>query len=190
MNATKFLLGILTYSTALSAIVNAQLRQELLQMAADDQAIRQKVIATGFTDSNIIDSMRKIDQKHTQRLQAIIQAQGWLSQALVGAEGCKAAWLLVQHSEDLTLQEQYLLLLENHAAMTEEYAYLYDRVAVRQHRKQRYGTQAQIINGHAFIYPIEDELQVDTFRAQIGLPMLAIYQQQLADMYGKPESPL
>ena len=59
-------------------------------------------------------------------------------------ESYKTIWIVIDHAP-LEKQEQYLLLVEQMANASyiglDEYAILYDRVAMGQNRPQRYGSQ-------------------------------------------------
>lgn len=96
-------------------------------------------------------------------------------------DGAQQAWLLVQHADaDLAFQKDCLARLERAVAAGDaspaDLAYLHDRVAVGEKRKQRYGTQ--------YGPPIEDEANVDARRAAVGLGTLAEYQAEIEAMYG------
>jgi hypothetical protein len=90
------------------------------------------------------------------------------------------AWLLVQHADhDRAFQRTCLALLR--AQPPEEVdarniAYLEDRVRVGEGRPQLYGTQFHTNEqGELEPFPIEDQNQVDTRRAAVGLSTLAEY---------------
>jgi hypothetical protein len=107
---------------------------------------------------------------------------------MVGDDASHAAWLLVQHADkDVALQKRCLAQMEKMMASGEvdaqDYAYLYDRVAVADNRLQRYGTQ---FDNRRKPRPIEDEAHVDARRAAIGLPSMAEYTQEMIKMYGPP----
>ena len=54
------------------------------------------------------------------------------------------------------------------------YAYLYDRIMVKEHGKQYYGTQFRNIS-KGELYPIDDKEHVDVRRKKLGLSTLAEY---------------
>lgn len=66
----------------------------------------------------------------------------------------------------------------------QNYAYLYDRVAVAENRPQRFGTQ---FGPDREPRPIEDEANVDARRKAIGLGTMAEYRQQMRARYGPPK---
>jgi hypothetical protein len=84
---------------------------------------------------------------------------------------------------------QYLPLIEqmahNGKIGLDEYALLYDRVALGQNRMQRYGSQI-VQFGTAeklqlYVWPIDNPSQLDSLRASVGLKPLAEYLQQIKE---------
>lgn len=59
------------------------------------------------------------------------------------------------------------------------YATMYDRLAVTEARKQRFGTQFECENGRLAVYPLEDPDKVDERRKELGL-------MQSATEYARP----
>ena len=51
-------------------------------------------------------------------------------------------------------------------------------------KPQRYGTQAEIIDGTVQFFPIEDEMSIDERRAELGLMPLGKYKKIMEQMYG------
>lgn len=145
-----------------------ELRDELLAMAAADQAER-----TGESPENG-------DAERVARLQDVIDEQGWPTVSLVGAEAASAAWLIAQHADhDVEFQEFALDLLRRAAADGEasqiDLAYLEDRVAVNRGQPQTYGTQMECVDGVAAARPLVNPATVDRSRAEVGLGPLADY---------------
>jgi hypothetical protein len=62
-------------------------------------------------------------------------------------------------------------------------AYLTDRVLLAEGKKQLYGTQAKIEEGHVGFLPIKDEANVEKRRKEVGLQPLSEYREQLAEVY-------
>jgi hypothetical protein len=162
------------------------LHKELLALVAEDQAARMAMVHGDPNDPALQQATSAIDARTTARMKQVVAAHGWPGKTMVGEDGAHAAWLLVQHADaDIAFQKQVLALLEPLVATTEvtaiDYAYLYDRVAVAEHRPQRWGTQYGQ-NGKPA--PIEDEAHVDARRKAIGLGTMAEYDQQMRAMYG------
>ena len=90
--------------------------------------------------------MTDVDHGNTARMKQIVARYGWPGYKLVAKDGAHQAWLLVQHADaDLAFQTDCLAKLESAVAAGDasptHLAYLHDRVAVAEKRKQRYGTQ-------------------------------------------------
>jgi len=161
-----------------------ELRKEILAMMAEDQKARFAYIAKQ-DDKALGEAMKAIDQKTTARMKEIIAKHGWPGKKLVGDDGANAAWLLVQHADlDVAFQKECLALLEKALAAkdvdAQNYAYLYDRVAVAEKRPQRWGTQFR----DGAPQPIEDEANVDARRKAIGLGTMEQYKADMRRMYG------
>jgi hypothetical protein len=158
-------------------VADPALRQELLGLAGEDQAARQTWIADPSLGDPLIDA---IDRRTTLRMQEVIEAHGWPGHRLVGRDGAEAAWLLVQHADHAPeFQRRCLAELERAVASGQaqriHLAYLQDRVAVRDGRPQRYGTQ---VDDDLSPLPIEDEAHVDERRRAVGLPSLTEYRRE------------
>lgn len=178
MKKFLYLVSILVLVSTQSALAqppaNPGLRAELLQMQEVDQAIRLGELDT----PEQISALDAIDAKHTARLKEVIEAYGWPTVSLVGEEGASAAWLLAQHADaDPNFQRRVLELMgpliKTGEAKPSSYAYLWDRT----HTPQRYGTQGRCVaKGQWEPRAIELPEQVDTRRAEVGLPPMADYE--------------
>ncbi|HEY0093685.1 MAG TPA: DUF6624 domain-containing protein [Archangium sp.] len=164
-----------------------ELRDELLRMVEEDQAVRREAVASGFKDKAILERMKAIDTKNTARMKELVAQEGWPTKTLVGERASKAAFLLVQHADlDPAFQRQCLPMLEKAVAAGEgsgkDLAYLTDRVLVAEGKPQRYGTQFHMVEGKLVPRPIEDEANVDARRAAVGLGTMAEYNAQMQRM--------
>jgi hypothetical protein len=59
-------------------------------------------------------------------------------------------------------------------------------VLVRSGQAQRYGSSFSVVDGRLVADPIQDEETVDSRRAEVGLPPMAEYARDLADVYMMP----
>ena len=123
--------------------------------------------------------MKAVHEKNNARIKEIINQYGWPGFSLVGKEGSKAAWLIVQHAVlDTDFMDKCLPLLQNAITQGEAegwcLAYLQDRVLTMSGKPQKYGTQHDIDeNGIAYPLPIEDPEKVETLRKEVGLEPLS-----------------
>ena len=162
-----------------------KLRDEINQMVKVDQAAREELIKHPKADPELGKRLEEVDKRNTKRMKEIIAKYGWPGQTLVGRKAAQGAWLLVQHADlDSAFQKQALVLIEAAAKKNEvtpaNVAYLVDRVATAEKRKQLYGTQ---FGPDLKPLPIEDEAHVDARRAAIGLEPMADYAEQMKSTY-------
>lgn len=125
------------------------------------------------------------------KVKNIIDKDGWLGPDVIGDQGSTTLFLVIQHS-DLETQEKYLPVLraavESAKAKPSALAYLEDRVAIAQGKKQVYGTQIKRdeTTGKYSIEPIDDEPNVNKRRASVGLERLEEYAKQWGIDYVLP----
>jgi hypothetical protein len=173
------------------AVAEPALRSELIQLGRDDQAAREG-LADAIKSNNALFATTLIEEDgvRTKRLKEIVAAYGWPTVALIGRDGVGAAWLIVQHSPDFSWQEEMLPRLEAAAEVGDlpraDVALLTDRVMVHAGHPQRYGSSFSFVNGRLVADAIEDEINVDSRRAAVGLPSMAEYAVLLADAYKTP----
>ncbi|MCU1456505.1 MAG: hypothetical protein JWL73_597 [Actinomycetia bacterium] len=146
-------------------VLNDGLRLELLRLAADADPGR-----------------------HADRLWEILDdLEAWPGRRLVGDDGAEAAWFIAQRS-DVDLQRRALGYLEVAVdwddASPAHYAFLVDRIRMREGRAQIYGSQfVRSPDGDGLVpWPVEDLDHVDERRARVGLTPLAV---QLAGMQAR-----
>lgn len=192
---------LLSLSILLMACGSTESTDKLLrQVWTNDQSIRQQMLALSkavtsegradFVDSLIVtvDEMERIDSENMAIVDSILQRG--LPQRLT-AESYKTIWIVIDHSS-LEKQVQYLPLIEqmahNGKIGLDEYALLYDRVALGQNRMQRYGSQIVQFGTseklQLYVWPIDNPSQLDSLRASVGLKPLAEYLQQIKEEMG------
>jgi len=171
-------------------ITQPGLREELLRMVREDQAIRNEIIKDGYNlhDQGLDARMAVIDADSTARMKEIVKRYGWPGPGLVGRDGADAAFFLVQHSPDLAFQQAMLPPVrrsyESGKLSAWNYALLQDRVLVREGKPQMYGMSLNHWAGEAPVLdPIEDDANVDKRRAKIGLPPLHEYLEFMKRLY-------
>ena len=98
---------------------------------------------------------------------------------MVGADGANAAWLLVQHADEVPSFQRRCLDLMTEAAAGEvsrsEVAYLTDRVRLAAGELQVYGTQVHLDDGRWQPRDLDDPEHVDERRFAMNLEPLADY---------------
>ena len=135
--------------------------------------------------------MIKQDQTNLKYVSEILDKYGWISYDTIGFKANQTLFLVIQHS-DSTTQEKYLPLLKqavkDNRAFAHDLALLEDRVLIKRGSKQIYGSQIQCdsTGKNCWILPIEDEINVDKRRAEVGLQPLAEYVKTWNIEYKKP----
>jgi hypothetical protein len=162
-------------------VKNPPLCRDLIEIYDRDQAVRKKWIANP-TSAALIREMETVDKSNLGRVKAILNQFAWPGKALVGEKASAAAWTIVHHA-DVATQKLFLDIMMTAANAGElRWALLaqtIDRIAVREGRKQTYGTQFHDAGGVMIPDPIEDEANVDERRAKVGLPPLAEFSRTL-----------
>lgn len=148
-------------------------------MAAEDVRVRDELLRDGSLFEGYHPRMREVHERNAARLRVILEECGWPGRSVVGDEAADAAWLILQHSiGNPHLQRLGLSLLEAAATVGEapmlQVATLEDRIRCNEGRRQRYGTQFDWDeNGLLSPLPIDDEMNVDERRSEVGLVPLA-----------------
>lgn len=127
--------------------------------------------------------IQKKDSINLIKVQKILDEHGWLGSDIVGVQGNMTLFLVIQHS-DLEIQEKYLPMMreavEKGNAKARNLALLEDRVALRQGKRQIYGSQIgrHPETGEYYISPLRDPENVDKRRAKVGLGKIQDYVSQ------------
>jgi hypothetical protein len=155
------------------------LKQQLLNLVAEDDRLRDELAADGSLFEGYHPVMEEVHRQNAAALRAIIRKHGWPGIDLVGKEGAEAAWRIAQHSigEPQFMREALRLVKaasEKGQAPLYQVAYLEDRIRMFEGKLQLYGTSFDWNEeGELAPFPdIEKPEQVDTRRAEMGLPPL------------------
>ena len=145
---------------------------------------------TELIDSLILvnDIVERNDAKNIKVVDKILKSG--LPQGL-SEESYKTIWIVIDHAP-LEKQEQYLPLVEQMATEgyvgVDEYAILYDRVAMGQNRHQRYGSQlvqfGAVDAQKLYVWPIEDGAKVDSLRNTVGMSPFSDYLKDIEEATG------
>lgn len=150
----------------------AEVQKELARREKEDQAVR--------TDPARQKDMAAVDSANTSWLLKLLSETGWIDAPRFGARAAHAAFLLVQHSGNLSLMTTALPEIEKDVRAGrldgQPYALLYDRVKIFLGERQRYGTQmSQTADGELVVDALEDRENVDRFRKELGMVPLSTY---------------
>ena len=135
--------------------------------------------------------MGRVDSANTAWLKAHVARWGWPTNAQVGPEAVRSAFLIVQHAVHDTGFMRAMLPLINDSYRRGELsggavATLTDRLEVKAGRPQIYGTQLSLQDGHWVLDPIRESSRVDQRRSSMGLPPLAEYLRIVDSVLGTP----
>lgn len=166
---------------------NKPLQKELLSIYSEVQIIRHIYIETGNKlgyKNPTMDSLSKVmayqDSINLIKVIKVLDQYGWVGKDKVGEQANQTLFLVIQHA-DLKTQQRYLPIMRKAVkkgnAQKESLALLEDRVALREGRKQLYGSQIGMNpeTNTYYVLPLEDPDHVDERRAKAGLPPLAEY---------------
>lgn len=123
---------------------------------------------------------RETDSINEIAVLKILDEYGWLGKDVVGSRGNSTLFLVVQHAP-LETQEKYLPMMrqavKDGKAVGSQLALLEDRVEIRNHRHQIYGSQMGKMKGgdQYVVMPLKDPMNVDKRRAEIGMSPLGDY---------------
>jgi len=161
----------------------ASVREQLERMGRLDQVGRWAIGDIDFSHLTLDQGQRvhealgaaikPIDQANVAALLTIMPEEGWFTISEIGWEASAAAFHIVQHS-DLGLQKRVLPRIEPLVASGEiegnDYAAMFDRVAISEGRPQRYGSQFRCVQGKLESYPIENIEQAEELRHSLNFP--------------------
>lgn len=174
--------------------------KQLAEVREADQCIRNQMMeltkaVTIEGRTELIDSLL-----HTSEQMELIDARNisivdsLLHQGLpkgLTANSYETIWLVIDHAP-LGKQEAYLPLIEQMSARNligkDDYATLFDRIAMGQNRPQRYGTQSVQFGVNEaqqlHLWPVENPEILDSLRASVGMSPIAEYLNVLTNVTG------
>jgi len=154
---------------------HSSIADEIIALKNKDIALRTQLVQKGQLGEGYHEEMQALHNQNAAALKAIIATIGYPTPEKVGEEASEAAWLIIQHAiGQPAFMKNCLKLLRQ--AVTENkanplhLAYLSDRIAVRQGKPQRYGTQFDWDeNGHLSPNSLDDHSKVNKRRRALGL---------------------
>lgn len=172
----------------------------LAEVWEKDQAIRVQmlklntaVIVEGRTE--LIDSLVSVSEE-VERIddENLVIVEDVLQQGLpagLSADSYNTIWIVIDHAS-IEKQEEYLPIVEQMSAEglipIDKHAILLDRVAMRQKRPQRYGSQVlqfgQADAVKSYVWPVENPMVLDSLRSSVGMSPIADYVNQITETTG------
>ncbi|MEH6309079.1 DUF6624 domain-containing protein [Olivibacter sp. CPCC 100613] len=178
-----FFCFLLQHSNLSFAQSDTSLTNKLIRMAASDQkAIMHPPTGYELGTSNYERYTDSVFESHYNIVKKIFTKYGFPGYRLVGKDGAKSFWLIVQHCDKWPkFQEKVLRKMRhevlNNNASGENYAFLVDRVRKNKGEKQVFGTQVSfdITKSQAHVKDLEDPEHVNQRRTSVGLESLESY---------------
>ncbi|GAB3339602.1 hypothetical protein GCM10027429_26240 [Marivirga atlantica] len=171
---------------------NQELADELAQMGTIDQiaAYIPKGKYKAYSQNEWQAFKDSVFTNNKRRANEIFKQHGFPGYDLVGKDGERDFWLIVQHSDfDPDFQKEVLKAMkpkvENNNAKSSHYALLTDRVNLNTGNKQIYGTQVayDLQTGQVYPKPLKDSARVNKRRKSVGLEPLEIYLNNMSQMH-------
>lgn len=154
--------------------MNQQLLDGLLSLKQRDIDMRTRLLSEGELYGDYAPEMQQVHRENAIALDEIVSNYGWPGISFVGLEGCRAAWLIAQHSICTPeLQKKFLALLakasESGDAPKAQVAFLTDRIRFNENRPQVYGTVLDWNENGELSCEVEDHANLDSRRQAVGL---------------------
>lgn len=149
-------------------LTHPSLSSQLILMGERDQSVRP-------SDGSLLENWEAVDIQNSDELSAIINEFGWPDLCMVDPQASTAAFLILQHTNDLSLRDKGLMLYEMKLSeglvQPTQYAYLKDRTLMDAGDAQIYGTQYSCnqSTGELELWRVMDADRVDERRAEVGL---------------------
>ena len=177
---------------AQAASVCTSYADELAIMVEAAEAVRSRVDYLAPPEDPLaarrLAQLELVERDNAARLASLMAACGWPRRSVEGAQAARSAWLVAQQrGEDLAFQRQVVRQLEL-AALDGEAPVMHlatasDRLAAREGRPQRYGTQLRQVDACSWdYYPLDDVARVEARRKRLGLPSLDDHQRAINAM--------
>ena len=126
------------------------------------------------------ETINESDSINLLKIEKILNEHGWLGADVIGEQGNNTLFLVIQHS-DLEIQVKYLPMLREAVkrgnAKGEYLALLEDRIAMKQGKRQIYGSQIEkdYDTGESYVWPLTEPEKVNKRRAEVGLEPIEDY---------------
>ncbi|WP_240902715.1 DUF6624 domain-containing protein [Caulobacter sp. SLTY] len=159
--------------------------EKLLRMGAMDQVGRRVLTGIDLTQlppeevpaarKAMWAPIEKADAENLAALLKMVPPEGWFLKSRYGEKAAGAAFHIIQHS-DLDQWKRFVPVLEPLVVTGEvdgqSFGLMYDRLAVNEGRKQRYGSQMTCdkATGKWVPEPLEDPARVEEWRKAMGFP--------------------
>ncbi|MGI8542145.1 MAG: VWA domain-containing protein [Aridibacter sp.] len=156
---------------------NKNLKSELLKMQNAQTDLNEKVLTNSGKNQQFVKELNKLSRQHLIRLCGILKENGWLRKETVDTEGLEAALFIIRNSNDVEIQREIFPVMveatQKGFISKANLASLIDRIRIKSGGRQIFGTQIKIEDEVGFLYPLENEANVDKWRKIYELPTLS-----------------
>lgn len=128
-----------------------------------------------------LDGWKKINEDNLKYVRNLISQGIFPFKDTFSEKAYNAFFLIVQHSEDMSLMKQVAdLILKADAKQVNKthYAYLTDRICTFEGKPQLYGTQFKKERGVVTFLAIEDPTNIDIRRTELGMESFEEYKKK------------
>lgn len=187
----RIVLTLIFLNSAIAfAQTNMALKDALAKMVIWDQKVAGFQPEYKNDDPGRKQFQDSVFTSHYTRLQKILSDYGYPGFDLVGKQGSRDFWLLVQHLDKWPDFQQNVLdamkkqVLKKNAS-TGDYAYLTDRVRLNTNRNQLYGTQVSYNTDscQAVPRPTENSEFLNKRRKEVGLDSIEEYLNKMSELH-------
>ncbi len=166
---------IRTIKNPLKVKSKKKIRREILKMQEKQIEINQKVAKEPKKD--LIEKARTQNRNYLIRLCGIFKEYGWLRKNTLKKEGLDAALYLIRNSNETDIQRELFPVIveatQKGLIPKGNLASLIDKIRIETTGRQVFGTQIKIKNEIGYLYPLENESNLDKWRKMYDLPPIS-----------------
>jgi tetratricopeptide (TPR) repeat protein len=175
---------------------NSDLRKKLAEIQESDQRHLLKLFRLIKENNNkmsvrgfvLVIRQLILKKRNIRSIEKIIMKHGYPGKSLVGNKMSSIAFLVVQHSNQKTMEKLLPILqkaADNGELPKSSLALLIDRIKMKNGEKQIYGTQiADNENGESALYPVENYETINVRRKEMGMEPIEDYLESMKVLMG------
>lgn len=164
---------------------NKRIRRELLKMQNRQIKINEKIFTQPKPE--LFRKLKNVTKQNLLRLCEIYKQYGWLGKKAIKSDGLDAALHIIRNNSEYNIVKELFPVI---AKATQKglipkanLAALIDKVRIRTNGTQVFGTQIKIRDEIGYLYPLENEANVDKWRKLYELPTLSEFIKLIETQY-------
>ena len=166
-----------------------ELSNQINEFVMQDQALRHELIQKEFKDEEIKQKISELDKKSSDFILSMLSTYGWPEKSKLNAQTYHEFMTLIIHSSDKILQNVLIHVLHDflhdEGNDYQDFALYLDKVFMKTHGYQIFGTQFQTTSNKTSFTPIWNKGNVDARRKRLNLMNLSTYEQVMNHVYTK-----